>query len=84
MGLFDFIKGEFIEVIDWVEEDNQTILYKFPDKDANIKNGAQLTVRESQEAVFLDEGIFADAFPPGRHGLYILDTCLFTPLYESL
>lgn len=80
MGLFDFIKGEFIEVIDWVENDNQTILYKFPDKDANIKNGAQLTVRESQEAVFLDEGIFADVFPPGRHGLYTANLPLLTSL----
>lgn len=80
MGLFKFIKGELIEVIDWVEQDNQTLLWKFPDKDANIKNGAQLTVRESQEALFLDEGIFADCFPPGRHSLYTQNLPVLTSL----
>jgi len=69
MGLFDFIRGEFIEVIDWVEKDQDIILWKFPDKDANIKYGAQLTVRESQTALFLDEGRFADVFEPGRFEL---------------
>jgi len=69
MGLFDFIKDEFVEVIDWVEKDNNTILWKFPDKDMNIKYGAQLTVRESQTAVFLDEGRVADVFEPGRFEL---------------
>ena len=80
MGLFDFIKGEFIEVIDWVEQDNTTMLWKFPDRDANIKNGAQLTVRESQEAIFLDEGIFADVFPPGRHKLYTQNLPILTSM----
>ena len=49
MGLFDFIKNEFIEVIDWVDDTNDTVIYKFPDKGNKIMNGAQLTVRESQE-----------------------------------
>ncbi len=69
MGLFDFIKGELIEVIDWVEQDKNTVLWKFPDKDANIKYGAKLTVRESQTALFLDEGRFADLYEPGMHTL---------------
>jgi len=69
MGLFDFIKNEFVEVIDWVEQDSNTILWKFPDSDKNIKYGAQLTVRESQTAVFLDEGRVADVFEPGRFEL---------------
>ena len=69
MGLFDFIKNEFVEVIDWVEKDNNTVLWKFPDKDMNIKYGAQLTVRESQTAIFLDEGRIADVFEPGRFEL---------------
>ncbi len=69
MGLFDFIKNEFVEVIDWVEQDSNTILWKFPDADKNIKYGAQLTVRESQTAVFLDEGRVADVFEPGRFEL---------------
>ncbi|NNE28210.1 MAG: virion core protein (lumpy skin disease virus) [Saprospiraceae bacterium] len=69
MGLFDFIRGELIEVIDWVENDPKIIMQKFPDKDANIKYGANLTVREAQEALFLDEGQFADYFSPGRYEL---------------
>ncbi|MCB0706232.1 MAG: SPFH domain-containing protein [Saprospiraceae bacterium] len=71
MGLFDFIRGEFVEVIDWVEQDRNTVMWKFPDKDANIKYGAKLTVRESQTALFLDEGRIADVFEPG---LFDLDT----------
>ena len=69
MGLFDFIRGELIEVIDWVENDQNIMLYKFPDKDANIKYGAHLTVRESQTALFLDEGQLADIYQPGRYEL---------------
>jgi len=80
MGLFDFIRGELIEVIDWVEKGNDTLMHKFPDKDANLKYGAKLTVREAQEALFLDEGKFADHFEPG---MYELDTRNI-PLLTSL
>jgi membrane protease subunit (stomatin/prohibitin family) len=69
MGLFDFIKNEFIEVIDWVDDTNDTIIYKFPDKGNKIMNGAQLTVRESQVAVLMNEGEFGDVYIPGRHEL---------------
>ena len=44
MGLFDFIRGELIEVIDWVEQGKGILMHKFPDKDANLKYGAKLTV----------------------------------------
>ncbi len=80
MGLFDFIRGEFIEVIDWVEKDKDTILHKFPDKDANIKYGAKLTVRESQVAMFLDEGRMADLFHPGMYELVTQNMPLMTTL----
>jgi membrane protease subunit (stomatin/prohibitin family) len=80
MGLFDFIKGEFIEVIDWQESDKDTILWRFPDKDANIKYGAQLTVRESQTAIFIDEGQMADAFEPGRYELLTQNMPVLTTL----
>lgn len=69
MGLFDFIRGELIEVIEWREQDKDTVLWKFPDKDANIKHGAQLTVRESQQALFVDNGRMADLYDPGMHKL---------------
>ncbi len=80
MGLFDFIKGELIEVIDWVENDKDTMCWKFPDADANIKYGAQLTVRESQLALFLDEGEFADVYEPGRTELVTRNMPLLTSL----
>lgn len=80
MGIFDFIRGELIEVIDWVEKDKDTIMWKFPDKDANIKYGAQLTVRESQTALFIDEGQLADRFEPGRYELYTRNMPILTSL----
>ncbi len=80
MGLFDFIKGELIEVIDWVESGNDVIMHKFPDKDANLKYGASLTVRESQEALFLDEGKFADHFEPGMYELNTRNIPVLTSL----
>lgn len=80
MGIFDFIRGELIEIIDWVEKDKEVVMWKFPDKDANIKNGAQLTVRESQTAIFIDEGQLADQFEPGRFELYTRNLPVLTTL----
>lgn len=59
----------FIEIIEWVEHDPNVLMWKFPDKDAEIKNGARLTVRESEKAVLINEGILADEFGPGLHKL---------------
>lgn len=69
MGLFDFIRNELIEIIDWIDNSTDTVIWKFPDHENNIKNGAQLTVRESQVAILLDQGRVADVFGPGRHVL---------------
>lgn len=80
MGLFNFIKNELIEVIDWVESDGDTVVWKFPDRDCNIKNGAQLTVRESQMAMLIDEGRFADIYEPGRHQLITDNMPILTTL----
>lgn len=67
--MFGFFKNELVEVIEWKENDKDTLIWKFPDKDASIKYGAQLTVRESQAAIFLNEGQIADVYGPGRHVL---------------
>ena len=48
MGLMDFIKGELIEIIEWTDDSRDTLSYRFPDEDKEIKRGAQLIVRESQ------------------------------------
>ena len=69
MGLMDFIKGEFIDVIEWTDDSRDTLSYRFPDEDKAIKNGAQLIVRESQVAQFMYLGQFGDTFGPGKHTL---------------
>jgi len=69
MGLFDFIRGELIDIIEWVDTSTDAVIWKFPDRDNEIKNGAQLTVRESQLAILLDQGRVADVFGPGRYEL---------------
>jgi len=69
MGIFNFFKNQFIEIIEWLDDSNDTIIYKFPDEDREIKMGAQLVVRESQIALFLNEGKLADVYGPGRHEL---------------
>jgi membrane protease subunit (stomatin/prohibitin family) len=69
MGLWDKIKNELIDIIEWTDDSNNTMVWKFPRHQNEIKTGAQLTVRESQVAVFVNEGKIADVFQPGRHKL---------------
>ena len=69
MGLMDWSKSQFIEIIDWLDDSNDTLAWRFPVRNQEIKNGAQLVVRESQEATFVHEGQFADTFGPGTHTL---------------
>lgn len=69
MAVRDFIKGEFIEIIEWTDDSRNTLTHRFPDDDKAIKNGAQLIVRESQHAQFVYLGQFGDTFGPGRHRL---------------
>jgi membrane protease subunit (stomatin/prohibitin family) len=71
MALMDFIKKQFIDVIHWTEESDGVLAYRYPMQDFEIQNGAQLTVRDSQIAVFVNEGQLADVFGPG---LYTLNT----------
>jgi membrane protease subunit (stomatin/prohibitin family) len=69
MGLFDFVAKQFIDVIHWTEPEDGILAHRFPMQDMEIQNGASLTVRESQLALFVDEGKVADLFQPGRHTL---------------
>ena len=69
MGLFNKLKYEFIDIIDWLDPSNNTIVYRFPRYQNEIKMGAKLTVRESQVAVFINEGQIADIFQPGMYTL---------------
>ena len=69
MALMDFIKKQFIDVIQWTEEGDGTLAWRFPMRDMEIQNGGSLTVRESQMAIFVNEGKIADVFGPGTYKL---------------
>ena len=69
MGIFDKLKGEFIDIVEWISDDRDTMVYRFERYQNEIKNGAQLVVRESQLAVFIDKGKIADIFEPGQYQL---------------
>jgi len=71
MSVRDFITKQFIDVIEWVEPEEGILAYRYPMQDREIQNGGKLTVRESQAAVFVNEGKVADTFGPG---LYTLNT----------
>lgn len=70
MGILDSLRSQFIEVIEWLDDSTNTLVYRFPVQGQEIKNGAKLTVRESQAAVFVFQGQIADVFTPG---LYTID-----------
>jgi len=69
--VLNFLKSQFIEVIEWTDWSRETLVYRFPVKGNEIKMGARLTVREGQAAIFINEGRIADVFDPGS---YTLDT----------
>ena len=69
MALMDFIKKQFIDIIQWTEDGDGTLAWRFPMQDMEIQYGASLTVRESQMAVFVNEGKVADVFGPGLYKL---------------
>lgn len=69
MGVLDFIKGQAIEIIEWTDDSRDTLSWRFPDEDKEIKNGAQLIAREGQQVQFVAAGQYADLFGPGRHTL---------------
>ena len=71
MGIFDFLSGQFIDVIHWTDDTRDTMVWRFEREGHEIKYGAKLTVREGQAAVFVHEGQLADVFTPG---LYMLET----------
>lgn len=69
MGLWDKLKNELIDIIEFLDDSNDTLVYRFDRYQNEIKNGAQLTVRPGQVAVFVNEGQIADVFQPGMHRL---------------
>ncbi len=69
MGLMDYLKTQFLEIIQWEDDSRDTISWRYPDEDKEIKRGAQLIVRESQTCQFIYLGQFGDTFGPGKHTL---------------
>src|SRR5687768_8131328 len=69
MGLMDKLKGELVDLIEWIDDSRSTLAWRFPRYNNEIKNGAQLIVREGQRAVFVYRGQLADTFDPGPHEL---------------
>ncbi|WP_231619214.1 SPFH domain-containing protein [Nonomuraea sp. SBT364] len=69
MELFTRIRDEFLDIVEWLDDSRDTMVWRFPRHDNEIKMGARLVVRESQVAVFVNEGRIADAFAPGTYEL---------------
>jgi len=69
MALTDFLRSQFIDIIEWNDDSRDTLSFRFPDEDKEIKNGAQLIVRESQSVQFVYLGQFGDLFGPGKYSL---------------
>lgn len=72
--------GEFIDIIEWTDDTSDTMIWRFPRYNSEIKNGAQLTVRETQVAVLVNEGQFADVYQPGRYELTTANMPILTTL----
>ncbi len=69
MGLLDWGKAQFLDIIQWLDDSKDVMAWRFPMQGQEIQNGGKLVVRESQEAVFVNEGQFADVFKAGTHNL---------------
>ena len=69
MGLFDTFRGEFIDIIEWIDDSQHTLVWRFPRHQNEIKNGAQLIVRPGQVAVLVSDGELADVYQPGHYEL---------------
>ena len=80
MAILDFIRKQFIDIVEWTDDSRDTLSYRFPDDDKEIKNGAQLIVRESQTAQFVYLGQFGDTFGPGRYALTTANIPVLTDL----
>lgn len=80
MSLFGFIRNELIDIIEWTDDSRDTLSFRWPDDDKEIKNGAQLIVRESQIAQFVYLGQFGDTFGPGKYTLNTANIPILTTL----
>lgn len=80
MGIWDSVKGELLEIIEWKSSSREEMVHRFEHRDSAIKHGAQLIVREGQAAIFINEGALADVYPPGRYELVTQNMPILTKL----
>jgi membrane protease subunit (stomatin/prohibitin family) len=80
MGFLDFIKKQFIDIIQWTEDSDEVLAWRFPMRDMEIQQGAQLTVRDTQAALFVHQGKAADLFGPGQHTIKTQNIPILTDL----
>jgi len=80
MGLFDMLRGQLVDVIEWTDNSRDTMVHKYDMNGKDIMMGAQLTVRESQVAIFVNEGQLADVYQPGRYELSTSNMPILTSL----
>jgi len=80
MGFLDFVKKQFVDVIQWTEEGDEVLAWRFPMRDMEIQQGGQLTVRETQAALFVHQGKAADLFGPGQHTIKTQNVPILTDL----
>ena len=80
MGILDILRSQTIDVIEWTDSTRNTLVHKYDMNGKEIMNGAQLPVRESQVAIFVDEGQLADVFQPGRYELKTANLPILTKL----
>jgi membrane protease subunit (stomatin/prohibitin family) len=80
MGFLDFVRKQFIDIIQWTEDGDEVLAWRFPMRDMEIQQGAQLTVRETQAALFVHQGRPADLFGPGQHTIKTQNIPLLTDL----
>src|SRR5881296_1910597 len=80
MGFLDFVKKQFIDIIQWTEDSDEVLAWRFPMRDMEIQQGAQLTVRDTQAALFVHQGKTADLFGPGQHTIKTQNVPILTDL----
>jgi membrane protease subunit (stomatin/prohibitin family) len=80
MGLFDKLRNELIDIVEWTDDSGDTLMWRFPRYEDEIKNGAQLIVRPAQVAAFVNQGKLADVFAPGQYSLVTKNLPIFSTL----
>jgi membrane protease subunit (stomatin/prohibitin family) len=80
MGIASFVKKQFIDVLQWTEDGDEVLAWRFPTADLEIQQGARLVVRDTQMALFVDQGKVADLFGPGTHAIHTRNLPVLTDL----